>query len=223
MLNDHPPFFYTDIPSFFFPMRIFCFSLMFAATALISTLFSGCDTFTGSPDWPPAPPPAPAVYQIRPSDKLFVTMYMEPESSKEATIARDGTANLYLIGQVKLAGLSRDQATEKVIQLYKKYYKNPRVNIEIREYAPRRVIVDGYVMRAGPVFFMMEERLTLAQAIAAAGGIQPRGSQVVTLTRTLPDKTTKNWEIDMQYIYTGKKADITLQEDDRIYVKDSVI
>lgn len=201
-----------------------------SAFALLFSMlvFSGCEIFDGilgESEWPEPIPATAQIYRLRPTDKLIITMYGDSDfGAKEATVDQNGTINLIMIDQVKVAGLTRNEAIAKVTELYGKFYKEPKVGIEIKEYSPRKVLVDGFVGRIGPVYILPEEKLTLLQAIANAGGIQPRGDKTtVKLTRTMPDGATKTWKINLNYIYNGKKDDITLQEDDRIYVEDSTI
>ena len=86
-------------------------------------------------------------------------------------ISKDGSINLPLIGTVILGGRTITDAT-RIVQnlLAKDYLVNPQVSIGITEYSKRRFAVLGQVKNPGYYLIPNEEKLTVLQAIAMAGG-----------------------------------------------------
>lgn len=164
-------------------------------------------------------------YRIRPMDMIRFEMFQEPENRGEYRVTGDGNIMLYLLGDVKVSGLTLRQAKEKVEQAYKDagYYMDPQVSLQIAAYAERRVYVDGYVQAPGPITMPMEENLTLERAITMARGLQPRASRTNLILKRNIDGTEKTYIINFKDIQEGNEPDIDLQEGDRIYIQDSKI
>ncbi len=80
-------------------------------------------------------------------------------------VSVDGKIEFPLIGTVKLAGLTRTQATEKLKELVSKYVKNPIINVRILNF---KVSVLGEVQRPG-TFTINDERITILEALGLAG------------------------------------------------------
>ena len=77
----------------------------------------------------------------------------------------DGTIEFPIIGTIKLAGLTRTEATNHLKELLNKYIKNPIVNIRILNF---KVSVLGEVRRPG-TFNIGDERVTVLEALGLAG------------------------------------------------------
>ncbi len=164
-------------------------------------------------------------YRIRPMDMIRFEMFQEPENRGEYRVSGDGNITLYLLGPVKVAGLTLREAKEKIEDSYRKaaYYVNPQVSLQILSYAERRVYVDGFVGAVGPVLMPMEESLTLIRAITAARGLLPRASRTNVILIRKTDDGEKTYVINLKNIQEGIDPDILLQEGDKIYVQDSKI
>ncbi|MEP0266467.1 polysaccharide biosynthesis/export family protein [Dokdonia sp.] len=80
-------------------------------------------------------------------------------------VSVDGTIEFPLIGSIKLAGLTRTEATDHLKDLLNKYVKNPIVNIRILNF---KISVLGEVGRPG-TFNIEDERVTVLEALGLAG------------------------------------------------------
>lgn len=199
------------------------------AIALLATGCSETDDAPGIPLQPAATTTNNFVakpgerYTLRPTDVLRVEIYQEVDFRPEVSISQEGDVVLPLVGKVQVAGMTLNEAQQRLTERYRAYYKEPQVSILITKYAERKVHVDGLVGRPGPVLFPNEENMTLMRAITAAGGILPRGARNdVTLKRVVNGQETTRY-IDTAEISSGKAADIELKENDYIYVRDSRI
>lgn len=106
---------------------------------------------------------------------------------------------------------------------------NPDVNIplfpndvvNVPADVPLNIYVLGEVMKPGRVQFRRSQNPTLLQALADAGGLTDRASREVQVKRTVDGKESiirKNYK----RILTGQDPDIPLQDNDTIYVRESV-
>lgn len=79
--------------------------------------------------------------------------------------------------------------------------------------------VGGKVAKPGAYSLCGSPQMTLAEVLALAGGIQPlSASNHTMLVRTHSDGTRTEMELDAHKILVSRAADLTIQEDDIIYV-----
>ncbi len=98
-------------------------------------------------------------------------------------------------------------------------FPNDVVNVPVD--TPLNIYVLGEVMKPGRVQSRRSQNLTLLQALADAGGLTDRASREVQVKRTVNGKETiirKNYK----RILTGQDPDVLLQDNDTIYVRESV-
>ncbi len=111
-------------------------------------------------------------YILLKDDSVALTVYQEPELSKQETISKSGYVSLPLIGSVKLAGLNLLEAEKEIERLYADgYLIKPRVNLSIVSYSDRYVIVGGAVNGPGVIRYPEDGALDLRAALAQAGGV----------------------------------------------------
>ena len=107
----------------------------------------------------------------RPFNKSSVSVTMDitdargRERIQTYRIFPNGNINFPVLGEVKMAGLSRSQATEMLQEKLSDYIKDPIVDIETVNY---RITVLGEVARPG-TYTPVNERITLVEAISMAG------------------------------------------------------
>jgi len=193
---------------------------------------NAADTPTPGPEAAPAPAAKTFIYKLTPSDRIRIMVYGEPDLSAIARIDANGNVNLYLVGDVHVAGHTMNDAQKLVEAAYRdgRFLRNPKVTISVEDYAPRTVTVDGQVKNPGPISLPAEATLTVYQAIIRAGGFTDvaKGS-AVSVTRVMPDGTKKVFTVDVDSLIRGKDRnkteDTTLQLEpgDIIYVPERLI
>lgn len=131
------------------------------------------------------------------------------------TVDDNGDINLPMLGKVKVAGLTRLEAIEKIRSELSQYIKDPGVNMNFNNF---RVSVLGEVSRPGS-FIMPTERVTVLEALGMAGDLTIRGvRENVTLIREVNGQKsmhrldlTKQDVLNSPYYY--------LAQNDVIYVE----
>ncbi len=88
-------------------------------------------------------------------------------------IDKDGTIDFPIFGKIKLAGLTRIQATDKIKLLLENDIKDPTVSIKIINF---KVAVLGEVLSPG-VKVIQSERITLLDALSLAGDLTIYGKR----------------------------------------------
>jgi polysaccharide export outer membrane protein len=166
------------------------------------------------------------IYLLRPSDLIYFAVFNEPDLTKEVRVEANGEIRLHLIGSVEVAGLSLEDAQEKVRRLYDRdYLVNPQISMQVLEYAPRRVQVLGEVNRPGFVPIPPDRGLTLIEAITGANGFRPAANKrKVSLKRELPNGTSEVIEVNVDRLMQDRESkDIPLRDGDTIFVRESIL
>jgi polysaccharide export outer membrane protein len=190
----------------------------------IVLLFIGwsCGVFS-SPGWSadvkPVPNTVSSSYHIGPQDQVSVNVFQQEALSVEVLVGPDGTVDLALVGEIKIGGLTRQEAKNLIIQAYKKYLVDPQVELSISAYNGFQVKVLGLVNNPG-VYPLRGARNTLLQAVAQAGGTSPNAQlRQVTILRSAEEIM----EVDLyQILYEGKIGlDVPLMPEDTVFIPDS--
>ena len=112
-------------------------------------------------------------YKVNPMDVISVTIFDEPELSREnLRVSSRGKISLPLLGELSVTGLS-PRKIEQLIQIryrQENILKQPQVSVHINEFKGRRVLILGAVNAPGSHFKEGNERL--AEMLAKAGGIK---------------------------------------------------
>lgn len=146
----------------------------------------------------------PAAYSIESGDILSIVVWDHPElnvgvapvpagagadAAPGATpvagfiVDHEGMIQFPYAGQMKVAGLTQDQARNALAQKLSKYIRNPNVTLRVQSYRSKRVYVDGEVKAPG-LQAINDIPMTLMEAINRSGGFLPSADQSqVLLTR----------------------------------------
>ena len=161
-------------------------------------------------------------YVLVVGDVVELNVFREPDLQTQATIARDGTVQLPLIREVKLAGLTIRDAREQLRGLYdNKFLVDPQVFLNVVKYAERKFTIMGQVARPGSYELQGGERIDLLEAIGLAGGftrIANRGR--VVIQRRDGEKVTAI-KANAKRMADGKEVPIEVQPGDVITVSES--
>lgn len=135
---------------------------------------------------------------------------------QEYPVEFDGTVKFPVIGRYKIAGLTKRQAEDSLEQKYAALYKNPYVQINVTN---RRVIIFPGGLGTAKVVPILYQNMTLFEALAIAGGIDPDGKAYrIKLIRGNLRKPYI-FLIDASRMENLQAMDIVLQADDIIYVE----
>lgn len=138
------------------------------------------------------------------------------------TVGIDGYVQLPFVGNVKMEGLTLDEAKEVLMESLTQYLRIPDLSLLITSYGPRKVYVMGEVAHPGLVNLSIDNMNAYA-ALASAGGWTSHGRSTRTQIIRVIDGTMYYRRLDMKkYI---KKHDLTqnvmVEDGDIIYVPSS--
>jgi polysaccharide export outer membrane protein len=174
-------------------------------------------------------------YRIQPQDILQIRNIQNDKSIVDLTAASagsavangitiqvtnypvedDGTIALTGIGRVRVAGLTRGEATKYLEELYgKAYLKDPILEVKI---VNLKVTILGEIKGQGN-YILSKDKTTLVQLIGEAGGLTERANEKNIKIIRGDKKNPEVTEIDMSNIRSLSDPRTILQNDDIIYI-----
>jgi polysaccharide biosynthesis/export protein len=112
--------------------------------------------------------PSDEKYRVGVEDQLRIFVDRHPELTVSVPVGPDGFISYPLIGNVQVAGLSREELRVKMTELLVKYYKKPVVSVVVEAYNSFKVAVLGEVGRPG--LYVLKSEPTVMHAISMAEG-----------------------------------------------------
>jgi polysaccharide export outer membrane protein len=191
--------------------RQFTIKLLFSALAC-SALASLAFAEDGFSDRDPR-------YRIEPSDVIEVQYRYTPEYNHVVTVQPDGFATLQAVGDVKLAGLTVEQAAAEIAKKAGEHFLKPEVTVTLKEFVKPYFTVAGEVNHPGR--FDLRGRVTAVEGIAMSGGFKEssRRTTVILLHQTSPELAEVR-VLDFQRLMTAKaiREDTTIHPGDLLVV-----
>lgn len=111
-----------------------------------------------------------APYQLRHGDALTVSVWKETALNLEVRVLPDGSITFPLAGRVEVAGLSTQQAEQRIAAKIKQYIPEAVVSVSVTGIEGSRVFVLGKVAEPGPVT-LASPSTTVLQVLSQVGGV----------------------------------------------------
>jgi polysaccharide export outer membrane protein len=153
-------------------------------------------------------------------DQLALRLYLTPELNEDVTVRPDGLITTQLAEAVPAAGLSPEQIAAALRRAYSTELKDPRIEVEVKSYAPVRVYIAGEVASPGELTTNGPPP-TLLQAVARAGGLRITGNpDAVLIVRRGAGNRAEIYAARYADAFSGRDpgADVTLQPYDIVIV-----
>jgi polysaccharide export outer membrane protein len=155
------------------------------------------------------PPVVRDTVGVQPGDLIRLKVWREPDMSGDVLINAVGEATLPRLGTVQVAGWSPDSLRHFLVASYAKFLKDPAIDVTVLP----RVTILGAVRNAGVQ--NVDPTLTIADALALAGGPSPDGKQdKVELRRRgerVPVKLTLNMRLADSPVRSGDQLVVPLR------------
>jgi len=172
-------------------------------------------------------------YVLRPGDQIMLRAFEMPDiSERPFRIDGDGFINLPELGKVKAGGITVENLEASLMELLKKYVRQPQVTVTVVQFSSEPVFFVGAFKAPG--IYPLQGRRTLVEMMSAIGGLQPGASRRIKLTRrkeygdiplpnavSAPDGSAASVEINMASLRDNLNPaeDIVLQPFDVISVE----
>lgn len=174
---------------------------------------------------PPTYLSEPIKYTLGPDDIIDIEVRRHPEFSGQYPITSEGKIEYKYIGDVIVAGLTKNQLKDRITEILSEYIIEPEVNIRIVAYLSKVFYVVGEVGRPGK-FYMRGDTIPVREALVQASlptlGAAMRRCRLIT-----PDqKGSRNFvQVDVyRLLYEGDlKCNLDMQPGDVLYVPATVM
>jgi polysaccharide biosynthesis/export protein len=169
---------------------------------------SACSQAQVPPDPQPVAGSTPSVANqyLRPGDMVRLRIWREPDMSGDFPVDETGTVVFPKVGEYKVTEDTPASLQARLLADYQQYLRNPSIEIIVL----RRVRITGAVTNPG--LQMVDPTVTIADALAAAGGATPLGDpdkiQIIREGKTIAVKVRRDLRI----------TDSPIRSGDQIYV-----
>jgi polysaccharide biosynthesis/export protein len=110
------------------------------------------------------------VYTLHVGDEIALNYRFTPEFNQTVTVQPDGSVVLDIVGSVRVAGLTLEQAHDQIVKLASSQLNKPQLAITLTRFEQPYVVVAGEVDHPGKID--IRENTTALQAIMLAGGFK---------------------------------------------------
>jgi len=158
-------------------------------------------------------------YRVGPKDLLRFTVTEVPSLNVTTRVDPTGRVTLPLMGALEVDGLTVVEIGNKLRDLLEsRYVQKATVSVLVEEYLARSVSLVGAVARPGPVG--MADRLTLLDALFAAGSLREDHGGVIQVVRRASNGVSAQIEIPIGGLIEEADArlDIPLAPDDVVRI-----
>ncbi|MFH1497524.1 MAG: polysaccharide biosynthesis/export family protein [Verrucomicrobiota bacterium] len=166
-------------------------------------------------------------YVITNTDRIRIAVYQEDDLSVISRVDAQGSVNLPLVGAVTVAELTVEQAERTIEKAYQdgRFLRTPKVTINVEEYAPREVSIQGQIRSPGRYPLPIESSMTILELVTRAGGLTDTAKgTAINITRVLPDGKKQTYTVDVESMIKGRRGanvsdnSLILQTGDIIFV-----
>lgn len=162
-------------------------------------------------------------YIIERQDAISLTFPLTPEFNQKVTVQPDGYIELEAVGSVHAQGLTVPQLKDAIRAAYAHTLHDPIVNVDLTNFQNAFFTISGQVGKPGK--YNLRSDLTVAEAIAVAGGLAPTAkTQILLFHHTSPDSVEVK-RVNLKKILNGKdlNEDAVLTPGDMIFVPEKFI
>lgn len=162
-------------------------------------------------------------YIIERQDVIDLTFPLTPEFDQTVTVQPDGYIELQAVGSLHAQGLTVPELKNAVRAAYAHTLHDPIINVDLKNFQSAFFTVSGQVGRPGK--YNLRSNLTVAEAIAVAGGLAPTAKTQVLLFHHIGNDQIEVKHVDLKNIYHGKDLDedAILHPGDMIFVPEKFI
>jgi polysaccharide export outer membrane protein len=151
----------------------------------------------------------PPLVQLGPGDQIKIDVFGNADLATTTNVSDDGSIRMPLAGVVAVGGQSLVEAARRIETALKvgQYLNDPQVTVTLVQSISQRVLVFGEVKNPGS--YPIKSSSTVFDAIALAGGISDKGSDVVYIQRTDETGAMHQTPVDMHQVSLGLNANLS--------------
>lgn len=169
------------------------------------------------PSFEPAPKIPPA-YIVGTEDVLEISVWGYDDLKSTVRVRSDGRITYAMLGEVVVSGLTTEQIKETIALKLRSFIHDPQVNIEVKEFNSRKVLVLGAVPQPGPYTLIGSVKL-LDILIKAGWSVQTSKSREVSIMRE--DGSSIKINLNKLLVDGEMNQNIELRKNDTIFVPEA--
>ncbi len=163
----------------------------------------------------PVPNQNDKTYILKPFDVITLSVFQEADLSTDSQLSVSGDATLPLIGTVPLGGMTIQDATTKITQLYEAdYLISPKISVTLRTISAESVTIMGAVNQPKELAIPRDSPLDLVSALASVGGLSQNADKANIKVKRGETTTT----YDFENLVKKEASQVILKHGDRIDV-----
>lgn len=143
---------------------------------------------------------------VRPGDVIRLKVWREPDMTGDVPVNEAGMATLPRLGAIQVSDLSADSLQRFLVTTYSRDLRDPAIDVTVL----RRIRILGAVRN--PNVYQVDPTMTVADALALAGGASPDGKQDQVELRRLGESEATKLTRGMRL------ADTPIRSGDQLYV-----
>lgn len=143
---------------------------------------------------------------LKPGDVVQLAIWREPDFSGEFTVDEAGYVTLPRLGEIRVIEFSSAELQAELLTRYQQFLRNPSIEIRIL----KRIRILGSVREPG--LYPVDATISIADALALAGGVTPDGRQDRIELRRAGETVVA--ELDVNQLL----ADTPLRSGDQLFV-----
>ncbi len=148
-------------------------------------------------------------YHIGPRDLVAVRVFEEPQLNVDVRVNEDGTIRLPLVGNVPADGLTENELAARLKKILESsLLQRASVSVEVLEFRSRPISVIGAVRKPGNLD--VSGRLTLLEALTAAGGLAENHGNSVNVLRRAENGLTDQVSISVDELLVKANPDVNI-------------
>ncbi len=125
-------------------------------------------------------------YRLGPGDLLDIRVFGRPELGRETRVTNQGRIRLPFLDEIQVACKTENQLAQLITEKYKKFLRDPQVDVFVKEYKSQPVAVIGSVAQPGR--FQLQRRVRLLELLTYSGGPNLNSGGAVHIIRgSAPD------------------------------------
>jgi len=167
-------------------------------------------------------------YELGPGDVINLSLFGRPELDRPGfRIAPDGTISYLQAQNIKVSGLTLDEARLAIEKGLSSHFRTPRVIITPQEVGSKRFTILGKVVNRGVV--TLERPITLVEAIANAGGLETglfeqNTVEIADLDRSFISRHGQRLPVDFRRLLQegNMKLNIEIEPNDFIFIASTI-
>jgi polysaccharide export outer membrane protein len=157
-------------------------------------------------------------YVIGAQDVLDISVWREPDLSRQVPVRPDGKISLPLLNDVQAMGLTPTQLAAQITTGLDKFMTSPQVTVIVSQINSQRVYILGEVGRAGA--YGLLPGMTVLQALSNAGGFTAFANQKGIYVLRQDGAKQQKLFFNYKDVVSGKKPEqnIELKSGDTIVI-----